>query len=205
MAGVLVAEGMNVLQGIGVEDILAVTPLAATRLGGVQMQGELLALRLIHVVGGIFWVGSALFTTFFLFPALTQAGPAAGQVMAGLARRRIFIILPVVALLTMLSGARLMWITSGFSGSYFSTSSGRTFGLAALAAIIAFLFGVAVNRPVGVRMGEVTAALANASPEERGRLTQELDALRRRLATASMVVIVLLLLAAAGMAVGRYV
>ena len=37
------------------------------------MQGELLVLRLVHVLGGIFWVGSALFMAIFLFPALASA------------------------------------------------------------------------------------------------------------------------------------
>lgn len=169
------------------------------------MEGELVALRLIHVLGGIFWVGSALFNALFLFPAFAQAGPAAGQVMAGLARRRAFIFMPVIALLTILSGIRLMWITSGFSSDYLSTPSGRTFAIAALAAILAFVFGILVNRPVGVRVAQISASLANAAPDERQRLSAELDKLRGRLSVATTVVIILLLVAATGMAIGRYV
>jgi uncharacterized membrane protein len=169
------------------------------------MQGELLALRLIHVLGGIFWVGSALFNALFLFPAFSQAGPAAGQVMAGLARRRAFIVMPVIALLTILSGIRLMWITSGFSPAYFSTPSGRTFAIAALSAILAFVFGILVNRPVGVRVGQLAASLASAPPADRERLSAELDKARGRLSMAGTIVIILLIVAAIGMAIGRYV
>ena len=85
------------------------------------MEAELIVLRLIHVLGGIFWVGSALFTAIYLVPSLAQAGPAAGQVMGALQRRRLFIVLPTVAVLTVLSGIRLMQLTSdGFSAAYFN-------------------------------------------------------------------------------------
>src|SRR5688500_5509174 len=69
------------------------------------MNAELIVLRLIHIVGGVFWVGSALFTAFFLMPTLMQAGPsAAGPVMGGLQQRKLMVWLPVVAVLVMLSG-----------------------------------------------------------------------------------------------------
>ena len=36
---------------------------------------ELIVLRLIHVLGGIFWIGTMLYNTFFLVPVFTAAGP----------------------------------------------------------------------------------------------------------------------------------
>ena len=47
------------------------------------MKAELLTLRVIHILGGIFWVGSMLYATFFLAPALRSSPQVAGQVMAG--------------------------------------------------------------------------------------------------------------------------
>ena len=104
------------------------------------MTAELLLLRLVHILGGIFWVGSGLFTTFFLIPALGRTGPAAaGPVMGALQQRRLFTVLPTVAVLTILSGIRLLQITSaGFSGAYLATLTGRTFLWSGLAAIAAF-------------------------------------------------------------------
>src|SRR5688572_13718538 len=73
------------------------------------MLTELLVLRIIHILGGIFWLGSGLFTAFFLTPALGRVGPAAvGPVMSALQQRRLFTILPIVAVLTILSGVRLL-------------------------------------------------------------------------------------------------
>ena len=89
------------------------------------MTAEILVLRLVHILGGIFWVGSGLFTTFFLVPALASSGPSAGPVMTALQRRHLFTALPVSALLTILSGLRLMWIGSaGFAPAYFASASG---------------------------------------------------------------------------------
>jgi uncharacterized membrane protein len=170
------------------------------------MSVEIIVLRLVHVLGGIFWVGSAAFSSFFLLPALAGAGPAAGQILAGLQRRRLFVVLPVAALLTILSGLRLMAITSaGFQTAYFGSASGRTFAASAVAATIAFLIGMFIARPAASRAGALGAQLGAAKDEAaRGSLLAELEQARKRSAAANLTAVVLLILAAAGMAVGRY-
>jgi uncharacterized membrane protein len=168
---------------------------------------ELLVLRIVHVLGAIFWVGSGIFSTFFLQPAMVEAGPAAGQVAAGLQRRRLFTVLPIVALLTILSGARLMWITSGgFSPAYFTSPMGRMFLLGAAAGIVAFLFGITFVRPAGERMGATAAALATATDaEQRAQLAASLAALGKKLRVSGLFVTALIILAAVAMAIARYV
>ena len=171
------------------------------------MQAELIVLRLIHVLGGLFWVGTGLFTTLFLVPALTPMGPAAGQVMAGLQARRLYTILPVVGLLTLLSGGRLLWILSdGFSGAYFQTPMGATFALSGVAATLAFVLAMLVSRPAAARAGRLGASLGSTTDEaSRAALVAEMGRLRRRSVTASSIAVTLLVLGAAGMAVARYV
>ena len=170
------------------------------------MNGEFIVLRLVHILGGIFWVGSGLFTAFFLVPALAKSGPAAGQIMAALQQRRLFTVLPIVALLTIFSGLRLMWLTSaGFDPVYFAGPVGRTFSMSGGFAILAFILSLAVARPAAVRAASLGASLATAPDEAtRTRLTAQLTGLRRRGAIASTVVLVLFVLGAAGMAVARY-
>lgn len=170
------------------------------------MEAELIVLRLIHVLGGIFWVGSALFTAIYLVPSLAQAGPAAGQVMGALQRRRLFIVLPTVAVLTVLSGIRLMQLTSdGFSAAYFNSGSGRVFAWGGTFAIIAFVFGMTVARPAGMKLGRLSAQPpAEEALEQRRRLDER--ARLQRVVTISGIVNTLLLLAAAiAMAIARYV
>jgi uncharacterized membrane protein len=170
------------------------------------MTAELLVLRLVHILGGMIWVGTGVFNSFFLLPTLAQAGPAAGQVIAGLQRRRLFTILPIIALLTILSGVRLMQITSaGFSPAYFAAASGRTYAWSGVAAIVGFLVGVVIARPAAMRAASIGASLATTTDAaSREALTTRLEGLRRTSSVASFVSVVLVVLAGAGMAVARY-
>jgi uncharacterized membrane protein len=167
---------------------------------------ELIVLRLVHILGGMIWVGAGVFNAFFLLPALGQAGPAAGQVIAGLQRRRLFTILPIVALLTILSGVRLMQITSAnFSPAWFNSAPGRTYAWSGVAAIVGFLVGVVIARPAAMRVARAGATLAaTTDPATRAPLAARLEAIRRTSVIANAVSVSLVVLAAAGMSVARY-
>lgn len=171
------------------------------------MFAELVVLRIIHVLGGIFWVGSGLFTTFFLMPALGSVGPsAAGPLMGALQQRRLFTILPVVALLTILSGLRLFQIASaGFAPAYVSSRTGQTFIWSGIAAVAAFLLSILVARPAALRAGQLGATIASLPEGQRAERGAEVERLRRRSAVASIAATTLLIAAAIGMAVARYV
>jgi uncharacterized membrane protein len=170
------------------------------------MTAEMLVLRLVHILGGMIWVGSGIFNSFFLLPTLAQAGPAAGQVIAGLQRRRLFTILPIVALLTILSGVRLMQITSaGFSPAYFASASGRAYAWSGVAAIVGFLIGVFIARPAAMRAAKIGATMATSTDETaRSSQAATLERYRRTSSITSSLSVGLVVLAAAGMAVARY-
>ncbi len=171
------------------------------------MRAEFLVLRFVHIISGIVWVGSGVFVAFFLIPALAANRQIMPQVMEGLQRRRVFIIIPTVGLLAILSGVRLLWIASaGFADSYMQTGPGRTFSLGGAAAIIALLLQVFVSRPAGVKLGSIATQLAASPAEnERERLSVEADRLRRRNAIATLTTVSFGLLAASAMAIARYV
>jgi uncharacterized membrane protein len=169
------------------------------------MAGELLVLRLLHVIGAILWVGGMSFSTFFVMPAVAQAGPAAGPVMAGFQRRKVFVWMPVIAIVTILSGFRLLMIvSSNFGSTYLSTPTGRTFTISAVIGLLAFLIGMIVTRPAMTRMGMLSAEAANATEARRAEIQAELATIRARNARITLLVTILLLIAAAGMAVARY-
>lgn len=169
------------------------------------MMAELLMLRLVHVMGGIFWVGGMMYMAFFLMPTMAQAGPAAGPVIAGLQQRKLFVWLPVIAIATMLAGIRLMMLQSdGFSAVYFATPMGRTYLIAGSLAVIAFAIGFSINRPIMNRIAVLTAAMPGADESSRAQLQAEMAMLRKRSGVATRLVTWLLIAAAAGMAVARY-
>lgn len=168
------------------------------------MQAELLVLRVVHVVGGIIWVGSGVLMGLFLAPALATLGPTAGQVMGALQKRKMMVFMPTVAILTILSGIRLMMITSmGFSGAYFATGPGKAFAIAGLAGIIAFLVGILFNLPIAKKMAKISQEMAS-NPANKDALAAEAKSLQQRAATMGFAVLGLLLFAAIGMAVARY-
>ena len=165
---------------------------------------ELFLLRLIHVLGGMFWVGAGVFTTIFLAPAMKEAGPgAAGAIMANLQKRRMFTVMPIVATLTLLSGLRLMWIVSATSAGWFASGAGQTYSISGTLAILAFLLGIFVGRPAMLKAGKLaqSAASDGASKE---MLAAEIAKLQKRGALATGIATLFLVLAAAGMAVARY-
>jgi hypothetical protein len=165
---------------------------------------ELIILRLIHILGGILWLGSGLFSLFFLQPALTKAGPAAaGPIMANLQQRRMFTILPIVALLTILSGIRLMMIVSAGSPQWFESPMGRTFSISGALAILSFLAAILIARPATVRMGKLSQSSVPDGGSKEARDAQ-IRTLQRRAAWSTQIAMALLILAASGMAVARY-
>lgn len=150
-----------------------------------------IVLRLVHVVLGAIWVGMMTFTTFFLMPAMMEAGPEGGKVMAALQRRRLMTVMPLIALLTIVSGVWLMARLYGANAAFMSSPMGMSLMIGALAALLALLLGVFVGRPAMAR------AAASTDPAEIGRL-------RARAAAVSRIAALLVLLAAGAMAVARY-
>ena len=170
------------------------------------MDPLLLILRLVHIGLGVFWVGTMIFNAFFLMPSMLEAGPDGMKVAAGLARRRFLDILPPVAGLTILSGVWLYWIASvGFQPAYMRSSVGMTYGIGALAAVIAFVLGIAIMRPSMLKAAALSQAAGAAAPEDRAAKLAQAAALRVRGAETAKFVAVLLIIAVAAMAVGRYV
>lgn len=167
----------------------------------------MILLRLTHILAGITWVGAVIFTAIFLFPAMQGDPATAGKVMAGLARRRYMQVMPAVAILTILSGLWMIWVTSGgHLGMYMQTASGHTFTMAGGLGILGFLLGIFVARPRGMKamaLGKQMAAVTDST--ERAKLQEEMQTLQKQSGMVTMAVTILVLLAAAGMAIARYV
>ena len=162
--------------------------------------------RIIHVLGGVIWVGSMFFVSMFLVPSMTEAGPDAGKVMAALNRRKFMIVIPIIAILTILSGLWLYWRAStGFNPAYMSSGPGRTYGLGAALAIIAFIIGITLTRPAMVKVGKLTDEIGKADPQQREAMMAEMQRLRAKGAMWGKVIGFLLIGTATLMALGRYV
>lgn len=157
----------------------------------------MIILRFVHVVSGALWVGMLLFTVVFLTPALRDAGPQGGAVMAALQRRGLMVFMPILALTTLVSG---FWLFARFSAgsinAALATPVGLAFGLGGTAALLAFVVGMVLMRPVMTRL----AALGQDPAANQA----EIQRLRARGAAVGQVVAVLLVFTLSAMAVARY-
>ena len=164
-----------------------------------------LILRFAHVFFAALWVGMMAYQVFILMPALTEAGPDAGKVMGSMMRRRIPLVMLVIALIAIISGTWLfMRMMGGDPRAFMQTPMGKAFGWGGTAAIVGFLLGIFVVRPAMMSSVKLSESLAAAPPEERVRRQAEIQRLRARGAVMGRVVTVLLLIALGLMAVARY-
>lgn len=166
----------------------------------------LILARIIHIVGGIIWVGAMIFMAAFLTPAIAEAGPDGAKVLGGLGKHGLMRVLPLAAISTLLAGIYLYWrVSSGFNRVYLKSGPGHAYAIGGILAIIAFGYGISVSRRSTMKAMQLGAAAGAASGEERTRLEQQATLLRLRAAKAEVHVAWLLGLAAVAMAMGRYV
>ena len=169
------------------------------------MNAELIALRVVHILGALLWAGTSISMALFLGPAMASLGPAAGPVMGALVKRRQFTIIPIVAVITMLAGVRLLQLASmGFSAAYFATRSGQTYIVGAVCALTAFTVFMAVGHPAIGQTMKLAQQMAQAPESERGAIATQMAASRARGGKASAAAALFLTIAAVAMAVGRY-
>lgn len=169
------------------------------------MDPLMLVMRLLHIVLGVFWAGTMIFHAFFLLPSMREAGPEGAKVAQGLMRRRFLTVMPVVAVLTILSGLWLYWkVSLGFQPEYMGSGWGMAIGTAMILAVVALGLGLAIVRPSMLKSMAISQAAASAPPAEREARIREAQALRARAGKANVWVAGLLLITVALMAVARY-
>lgn len=170
------------------------------------MDPLVIVLRLVHVVAGAIWVGMATFVTYYLQPAIQEAGPEGGKVMAALQRRGVMTVMPILAVATLVSGLWLYMRAAGGQHAEFARSGpGIAFGVGGLAAIAAWVIGMFMMRPAMMKAVGLMQSLGSAAtPQDRERIAAEAGRLRARGARVGKAVTHLLFFAVAAMAVARY-
>jgi hypothetical protein len=167
----------------------------------------MLIVRLIHILAGIFWVGSVAIFTLFVTPAAADVGPAAGPLIANLvAKRRVLRAVAGSGIVTVAAGAFAYWHdwqASGSLGNFLDHAYGVVLTIGAISALVALSIGLSIVLPGvegAVRLGgQIAAAGDGASAEMR----EQLGAVQRRNKRASRTVLAFLVLAAAAMATAQ--
>jgi len=170
------------------------------------MDYYVIVLRIIHILGGVFWAGGAFALVGFISPAAAQAGPAGGKFMQRLTLgTRWITAVSAAAGLAILTGLLLYWRASGgLRPEWLSTGTGITFTIGGLSALIAMGVGIQVGG-LSRRMAElgqkIEAAGGPPSPENAAQLA----AFQARLQSLGSLTTVLLVITVLAMASARYI
>jgi uncharacterized membrane protein len=167
---------------------------------------DFVVLRLIHVLGGAFWLGAAVTLFVFLQPTAQATAPEGQRFMLHLLRNRRFSeVVLIAAVLTGVAGAILFWRdTNGLQLALMTQPQGLGFTVGAVAGGTALLLFLFVGYPAGRRMiaiGDRLEAQRRAPSADEQRI---LAASQRTLNRIGSTVLVLLVAAAAAMATARY-
>ncbi len=166
-----------------------------------------LAIRAAHVGVAAIWIGSSVFTSVLLMPALENSGPSGGQVLASVTRRGFHAYMMVVSLSTIATGLYLLWhFTGGFDAAVVTTHAGIAFAAGGAAGILAGLIGGGVVGRSSANLARIMAGAAGVTGDaEKASLVTKSVALRRRIKLGSRLVLLLQTTALVLMAVGHYV
>lgn len=172
----------------------------------VTFQALMLWLRLVHILAGTFWVGSAVTFAGFVYPAVRASGPAGPRVMRQLVYHgRLTLAFTISAAVTVLTGAAMYAaIGVGGFGAWARSPMGAMLAFGALAALVAAGIGSGIAAPAGRRLQALSARLAASTTPSAEHLAEFARA-QATLGRASVASAVLLTIAAAAMATARYV
>jgi uncharacterized membrane protein len=161
-----------------------------------------LVLRLLHVMGGVFWVGGAVAMNFFVGRTIGATGDAGKQFAGHLMGKTNFSqFMTFNAVISVVAGFILYGIDSNwFTSAWQSSGPGVGFGLSALFALIGFVTGI-MNGNNNRKMGRIGAQIQGKPTSEQA---SQLGAIQKQQAWVVPANTYSLLLALALMAVARY-
>jgi uncharacterized membrane protein len=163
-------------------------------------------MRLVHVVGGVLWVGAAALYLFMITPSVKATAPASMKFLQYfIVRKKYPAYMGISSTLTILSGAVLVWFSSGGQlSAWITTGPGLGFTIGALASLATVPIGFGVISPRAGRIGALSTQIeVSGGPPSQEQLA-ELARLDHQLHTAEVVDFVLLAIALVTMATARY-
>ena len=140
---------------------------------------EYVMLIWIHVACGVLWAGGAIVFGFYVVPAVMEAGPAGGAVMAGIIKRKFTVYMMVAALLVVVTGLRMFMVR--FSVAWLGTPEGIGLSLGALLGLGALGIGMGIQKPTAERLAALGGQIAASGGAPSAEQAAELAALRARL------------------------
>lgn len=158
-------------------------------------------LRIIHIVGGVIWVGGTLTMTFFIGPAIGATGEAGQKFVGHLMNNLKFSNrMSAAAGLTILAGLILYGLDARAGEAWVRSGFGIGLSIGAGFSLIGFGFGIMIGRTTKA-MAQLGAQMhGKPSPDQR----TQMQSIRKQQATYSNISAAALILSVIFMATARY-
>ncbi len=168
------------------------------------MSLDFVVLRLLHIIFGVIWVGSAFFMTVILEPKLRALGPAVQRpVMKAIMSIFVPIVVPS-ATITIIAGIILVFdLRSGSLSSFFNTGWGWAILIGFVTAMAGYIVGLGFVIPSARRMISMGDSMEGRPPTQEE--IQQIQGLSGRLRLYSRIAFVALFIALGAMASARFV
>lgn len=140
-------------------------------------QEEIITLRLLHIVFGAFWVGTAVFVAAAVEPALRAAAPGVRGPILGRLSRGIGHMLVASAVITLAAGVVLaLRLRQDNLGAWFDTGWGVAMLIGFIVSVLALGTSLITGSTAGAlaRADEQSAVDAGGSPGDAGSRAEEL-------------------------------
>ncbi|MBI2910251.1 MAG: hypothetical protein HYX92_21625 [Chloroflexi bacterium] len=161
-------------------------------------------LRILHIIFGIYVVGSYIFLILILEPKLKRLGPPVqSQVMQAIMPTLLPVNGTSFVMLIVTGVALTLIVRSDALSSLLVTGWGWSMIVGLIATVTATIVGFGMIAPTGMRMEKISRTIVNRPPSsEEGRMLSQLAS---RAETLTRVMFALILVALAAMFAARYV
>ena len=167
------------------------------------MNTEFVVLRLIHIVFGVFWAGTAIFLATILEPRLRKAGPQVMQPVMGALMPILSPAMMFAGTVTIVFGIVLtLRLRSGHLDTFFDTGWGVAILIGFIVSVGGFASGI-ITSMTGKRLANLGASIAGRepTPEEMAQIQK----LGKRLTMLTRTSAVMVTIAVGTMAAARFV
>lgn len=179
----------------------------------IALQPFMVVFRLLHIVSGALWFGSAFLFIRFIGPSAAELGPAAGPMLQEIVKKRkVTKVITTLAVTTVLAGW-ILWIRDGLElsdllgvsfGTWVGNRAGLVLMIGGIIATFAALEGVFLIGPTVERLVDLGGRIASGGGPPSAELQADLGKQSRSLEQHGKIHLVLLLLAVTAMATARF-
>ncbi|MEX0789050.1 MAG: hypothetical protein WD906_03175 [Anaerolineales bacterium] len=170
------------------------------------MDWTMIVLRILHILGGVFWAGTAFLLVTAIEPTIRDLGAEGGKFMQRLADKgKISARTSAAAGITIVTGLWMYWRVSGdFSAAWMVSGRGLALTIGGVFALVAFGVGYGVTGRASIKMADLGKLMqASGKPPTPEQLAQ-VKGLQERISAGGRATAILLAITIVGMSSAQY-